>query len=179
MKCYKLTDSKGETRNNTQWGNNVTHTATGTDPNLCSVGWIHFYTEPRLAVIMNPAHADFKSPILWEAEYSGKVVHEPLKSGAKILTTIQRIPLPEISPTQKIAFGIYCAKEVYKDEQWNNWADKWLSGEDRTKESADIAYAYASAAYADTYAARAASAAAGVNVKINFVELLDKAMLIK
>ena len=169
MKCYKLTDNNGKTRKNTQWGENVSHTATGTDPDLCSDGWIHFYMDPRIAVVMNPAHANFKSPILWEVEYSGKVVHEPLKSGAKTLTTIRRIPLPEISLNQKIAFAIYCAKEVYEDEKWNLWADKWLSGEDRTQRSA---YSAADAAYY-------ASAASKKALNIDFIQLLDKAMLIK
>ena len=207
MKCFKLTDSKGKTRNNTQWGENVSHTATGTDPNLCSDGWIHFYMDPQIAVVMNHRHANFKSPILWEAEAEGEVIHESLKSGSKKLTTIKQIPLPEISLNQRIAFGIYCAKEVCKDEQWNGWADKWLSGEDRTQESAAVArsvvyhaaYHAAEAAYYAAEAARFACAAAAhvdnysfvysiansivnaadANNKIDFIALFDKAMLIK
>ena len=27
-------------------------------------------------------------------------------------------------------------KEVYKEKKWNKWADNWLSGKDRTEESA-------------------------------------------
>ena len=111
---------------------------------------------------MNPVHADFSSPRLWEAESSGDELHEPLKSGSKTLTTIKEVPLPEISLNQKIAFGILCAKEVCKDKGWNLWADKWLSGEDRTTESAKVAYnasyaAYYAASYAAYYIAAAAS----------------------
>jgi hypothetical protein len=29
-----------------------------------------------------------------------------------------------------------CAKKVYKGVAWNLWADKWLSGEDRSKSAA-------------------------------------------
>ena len=194
MKCYKLTSPHSTTRNGMIWGENITHTATGTDPNLCSDGWIHFYMDIHLAVIMNPAHGNFSTPILWEAEASGEILHEPLKSGSKTLTTIRQIPLPEISLIQRIAFAIYCTKEVYKNNQWNNWADKWLSGEDRSKESAVDAASAASAAtttaYYATAAAYYATAAAyyattavvnsfDLNNKINFRKLLNKAMLIK
>ena len=189
MKCFKLTDNNGKTRNFTQWGSNVTHTATGTDPNLCSNGWIHFYMDPWIAVVMNPIHVEFHNPILWEAEAEGEVIHELFKSGSKTLTTIRQIPLPEISLNQRIALGIYCAKEVFEDGQWNNWADKWLSGEDRSKESAVVAsnagcYAAANAANAAYYSSAYYSATAidysiDVNNKINFRELLNKAMLIK
>jgi len=172
---YKLTDKFGQTKDNTKWGNNVSHTAKGKGKELCSDGWIHYYTHPLLAVLMNPIHAKFASPKLWEAEASGKIINEPFKSGCKTLTTIKKIPLPEISRVQKIAFGILCAKEVCKGKAWNKWADKWLSGKDRSRESADAAaddaynaddaYAARDAAYAArsaathaTHAARAAAA---------------------
>ena len=154
---YKLTDKFGQTRRNTKWGNNVSHTAKGKGKVLCSNGFIHYYTHPLLAVLMNPIHAKFESPRLWEAEASGKILDEALKSGCKTLKTIKEIPLPEVSKVQRVAFGILCGKDVCKDKEWNLWADKWLSGADRSKESASAAYAAASAAYA---AARAAADAA-------------------
>ena len=161
MKCYKLTDKNGQTRNDTQWGPNVSHSAEGKGENLCSDGWIHFYTNPLIAILMNPIHANFAQARLWECESSGKELHESLKSGCKTLTTIREIPLPKISMTQRIAFGILCTKEVCKDERWNNWADKWLSGEDRTKKSAAAAAVAAAAAAASAaYDAAAASDAA-------------------
>jgi len=165
---FKLTDENGQTKGDTQWGKNISHTAKGNSKELCSDGFIHYYTHPLLAVLMNPVHADFKSPKLWEAEASGKIINEPFKSGCKTLTTIKKIPLPEISRVQKIAFGILCAKEVCKGKAWNKWADKWLSGKDRSRESADAAAddaynaddAYAAAAYALAADAAAAYAAA-------------------
>ena len=156
MKAYKLTDKNGQTRSQTQWGPGVSHSAKGDcGQPLCSDGWMHFYTNPLIAVLMNPIHAEFKSPKLWECETSGEELHEALKSGCKTLTTIEEIPLPEITLNQKIAFGILCAKEVCTDEAWNQWADRWLNGEDRTKESAAASDAAAinASAYAASYAA--------------------------
>ena len=200
MKAYKLTDENNQSKNNTKWGKNVSVTATGDGKTLCSDGFIHFYTSPLIAVLMNPFHAGFKSPRLWECETSGEHIHEPLKSGCKTLTTIKEIPLPKITREQRIAFAILCAKKVSKDEAWNLWADKWLSGEDRSKESAKVAayayayayasadssaaysaYAYAASAYAASAAAASAayddaSAAAVADKSIDFANLAEKAM---
>jgi len=141
MKAYKLTDQEGKTRNDTQWGENITHEATGTGIELCSNGWIHFYTDPLIAVLMNPAHASFSNPILWECEVAGDVLHEPLKSGCKRLTTIKQIPLPTVTTNQKVAFGIMCAITVYKEKDYLEWALNWLSSELST-DSCNMVFGY-------------------------------------
>jgi hypothetical protein len=163
MKCYKLTDQNWKTRNNTKWGPNVTHvTHDNIDRKLCSSSWIHFYTDPVLAILMNPNHADFNNPVLWDAESTGEELHESLKSGAKGLTTIKIVETPEITIVQKVCFAILCSKHVYNNPLWIEWADKYLSGEDRTQKSAfDVAAFHAAAAvHADAVHAAAAAAAA-------------------
>jgi hypothetical protein len=160
MKCYKLTDHNGQTKNNTQWGPNVTHKASGTNNNLCSNGWIHFYTDPAIAVLLNPNHADFKNPILWEVETIGEVKHELLKSGSKGLITLHQIALPEYTIVQKVCFAILCAKFVYKDIEWNEWANSYLTGVDRSKAASCAAYAATAYTFADADAAAAIQAAA-------------------
>jgi hypothetical protein len=204
---YKLTTQEGKTKNNTQWGENVTHEATGDiKQDLCSDAWIHAYTHPLLAALMNPVLSNIENPIHWEGKGEGEAKFEPLKCGFRKFTTLRQIPLPEVTDVQKIAFGILCAKEVYKDSSWNQWADKWLSGEDRTKSSAYAAYAaadvvayYAAAdAAADAasnaakyaadaaYAANAAYAAANAAVyaaskgkELDFVSIALKAKAVK
>jgi len=157
MKAYKLTDSMSMTKNNTLWGENITHEATGDDTqDLCSDGWIHFYQHPLIAVLMNPHHADFANPILWEGEAHEPFKHESLKSGCRSFTTIRQIPLPIISTVQRIAFGILCSLEGYKEPKYVQWANNWLSGNDRSRYTADAA---AAAAAADAAAAAAAAAA--------------------
>jgi hypothetical protein len=160
---YKLTTQEGKTRNETQWGENISHEATGDiKQDLCSDAWIHAYTHPLLAVLMNPAHADIENPILWEGKGEGEAKFESLKCGFRKFTTLKKIPLPEVNVVQKAAFGILCAKEINTDSSWNQWADKWLSGEDRTKSSAYAAANAANAAAA--YAAYAAANAADADV---------------
>jgi hypothetical protein len=169
---YKLTDQNSQTQNNTTWGENITHTAKGENPILCSDGLIHAYEDPLIAVFLNPIHGAFENPILWTAIGEGELVREGfLKCGCKTLTTIERISLPEVIPNQRVAFGILCALEVCQDTAFVKWANSWLDGSDRSEKSAsNAAYAAraaryiawkaawndASAAYAAAYAANAA-----------------------
>lgn len=47
---WKLTDEVGCTRNHTQWAVGVEHSASGDCEDLCSDGWIHFYTDPLVGL---------------------------------------------------------------------------------------------------------------------------------
>ena len=112
-------------------------------------------------MFLNPIHANFRNPILWEAEGVIEKNDHSLKVGVKSLTTTRQIPLPDVSDEQRIKFGILCAKQVCKDKKWNSWADNWLSGQDRSTASASATCAYAAAAYsAAAYSAAAAGTAA-------------------
>jgi hypothetical protein len=167
-KLYKLTDSYGKTCNDTQWGPGVSHSGTG-EGELCGPGWIHAYEHPLIAVLMSVIHANFKNPRLWEAE--GEIARRDgqLKCGCKTLTTVREIPLPEITMEMRVRFAILCAKEVCASYRaWNAWADKWLSGEDRTQAAAKAGKAAAwaleaSEAWASAAAAAWASEAAWTN----------------
>jgi hypothetical protein len=159
IKLYKLTDGDGQTRGGTQWGPGVSHSGTGMGE-LCGPGWIHAYEHPLVAVLMNPIHANFRTPRLWEAEGEVGLRDGQFKCGCKTLTVIREIPLPSITTETRVRFAIMCAKEVCACPSWNAWADKWLSGEDRS-EAADAAAAReADAARAAAWAAREAQAAA-------------------
>jgi hypothetical protein len=164
MKLYKLTNENYETRNNTKWGENVTHTASGKG-GLCSSGWLHAYLSPELAALLNPIHANFSNPILWEAEGEVELSDNDLKVGCKSLKTIKIIDLPLITIEQRVEIAIRCALEICKDEKFTIWVNNWLDGTDRSASSADATDAtYATAAYyaasAAYYAANAAYAAA-------------------
>ena len=146
MKLYKLTDKDGYTRrgasNETLWGSNVTHRATGTG-GLCTNGVIHAYEHPLIAAFMNPIHGDFKNPVLWIAE--GEVTHREghLKCGSRELTTIKKTRLPKITQEQLVRISIYCALSQIKDPAFEKWAKDWLSGKDRTEAAAAAAWAEA------------------------------------
>jgi len=155
IKLYKLTDRDGQTRGGTQWGPGVSHSGTG-EGELCGPGWIHAYEHPLIAVLMNPIHAKFKNPRLWEAEGEVGLRDGQIKCGCKTLTTIREIPLPSITTEMRVRFAILCAKEVCACLSWNAWSDRWLSGEDRSEAAAGAA---SWAAWAAQAAARAAAEA--------------------
>ena len=84
MKLYKLTNAKDQTYGETQWGEGVEHTTDGFG-DLCGPGWLHAYTDPLLAVLLNPLHAGFCTPHLWEAEGEIGRNDNGLKVGCKRL----------------------------------------------------------------------------------------------
>lgn len=144
-KLYKVTDRHGNTtggyfENATtlHWYEGVSHVATGTGNMLCSRGVIHAYVDPLLAVLLDPIHGNYGSGMmLWEAD--GDVVVEgagQLKVGCKTLKTIRKIVVPAVTAEQRTRFAILCAKEVYANHFWVAWADRWLSGEDRSEVAA-------------------------------------------
>jgi hypothetical protein len=176
--CYKLTNEDNNTYNGTQWGPGISHETDGT-LGLCGPGWLHYYDDPLLAVLLNPIHGNFspRTMRLWKCLPEGKIKEDSGKKfGCTKLTTLEQIAIPEISTRQKAAFGILCALEVYdkwenldKDKIWYNWAKKWLSGTDNaTTADANIAYGTACIAVQDannspyTAAHAAAHAAYGV-----------------
>jgi hypothetical protein len=165
----KLTDKNCYTKNRTLWGENITHEATGSSNQaLCSDGWIHFYEHPLIAVFMNPMHAHFNEPRLYSCLIEGEIKKDgQLKSGCRKLTTLSRLPLPVITSEQRTEIGIRCAMIVYKKQHWSLWAQKWLSGEDRTEKSADDATYEAAAVHAAAYAAAAAADANAADAAVD------------
>ena len=184
MKLYKLTNEQGRTYGETQWGAGITHTAPGRG-DLCGPGWIHAYTDPLLAVLLNPIHANFNSPRLWEADGEVGLSDHSLKVGCARLTTIRELPLPQITLEQRVRFAILCAKVVCTDRGWTRWADGWLDGTDRTAgtaaEVAEAAWAaWAARAARAVWAARAAAEAVAraveAEISIDLIALARRAV---
>jgi hypothetical protein len=171
---YKLTNQEMQTGVSppaklTRWVIGEKQTASGKG-NLCGRGWLHAYIHPLLANFLNPIHANFSNPRLFECEgFIGKD-DNGLKIGCTELTILKEIPLDKISTNQRVAFCILCAKEVYNNEEWNTWANNWLSGKDRSltaagrqvRATAGRQVRAAEAAGAEARAAAGAAAGAGL-----------------
>ena len=163
---YKLTDQNMQTYNGCKWVLGEEKTTSG-EGELCGPGWLHCYSDPLLAVLLNPIHADYENPRLFRAHVGGtsKPDHG-LKSGYTKMTLIEEIPVPAISTAQRVRFAILCAMKVYQDPGFVQWGENWLSGKDRSAEAAEAAWAAwaaaraAGAAWAAARAAGAAEAAA-------------------
>lgn len=106
LNVFKLTDQNHTTMNNTQWAPNKTHETDGDTPYLANNSWLHFYTSPITAVLLNPVHGKFQNPILWQAKAEGTILlDKDIKGGCTKLTTIQIIPTPNISDQQRVEFA--------------------------------------------------------------------------
>jgi len=161
---YKLVTQDYKTRkgktNETTWKIGKTVTAKGAPKQpLCSDGWLHCYDSPELAAILNPVHADIENPRLLAVETHGRGLSDRgLKRGYRAMKPVREMDVPNPTPEHRVRFAISCGKAVYKNPAWNEWADKWLSGEDRTFHAAHVAACNADAA-ARTAAFNAANAA--------------------
>jgi len=164
MKLYKLTDSNDRTYGDCQWGTGVCHKTSGKGE-LCGEGFTHWYTDPLLAILLNPIHAhfDLTKAHLWEG--IGVVAKEDrgLKVGCRTAATVKRIELPYLSLDVVVVFSILCAiRAGHHSTSWLLWAYSWLQGINRQRSAAEAAYAAAAAkaAYAAKTAAYAAKTAA-------------------
>ena len=174
---YKLTTQDMKTRagesNEVTWEVGKWVEATGDIGNgLCSDAYIHWYEgSPELALLLNPIHANIKKPRCWEVECGGEeAMDHGLKGGSRRVRLVREVPVPEITMEHRVRFAILCAKETCDDPAWNRWADKWLSGEDRSNRAAwdaeSAAWAAIEAAESTAWstawsAAEAAESAAG------------------
>jgi hypothetical protein len=176
---YKLTDKNMRTYNGFQWELGKEYTIEKKGNTLCTDEVFHFYDDPRLAVIFNSIHANYKNPLLFKCKCD-EVIHDGLKGGSKKMKLIEQMELPKINLNQKIAFGIKCALHIYFDKSFVKWADNWLSGKNRSAAAAAEVYAAATADAAAEYSATAAwvyavaTAAERDDVQINFIEIIDK-----
>lgn len=136
MKYYKLLNQDLTSYNHTEWEIGVPVTVTVEGNKMCSNQVLHCYNHPLLAVILNPIHANLSNPKLFEISVDKIVNNDGLKFASKSQTLLKKISLPFLSTVQKVEFAIKVAKTVYSDEKWNEWADKWLSGSDRSIASA-------------------------------------------
>ena len=140
MNC-KFTDSDNTTYNDTIWVPGKWRKTDGSGE-LCGPGWLHYYEHPLLAELHNPIHGKYDTGAkLWEIQVGRKILRDDqMKAGATRIRLIREIGRPDITIVQRLAYGILCAKAVYRDRTWNNWADKWLSGEDRSGNAANDGY---------------------------------------
>lgn len=135
---YKLTNQNLQTHNGFQWVIGVEQIIDNVGNALCTDQVFHFYDSPEEAAFYNPIHADIKNPICWEVDCD-QVIHDGIKGGAKRMMLLKQVHFPAISIDKRVRIAIRCAKLVYRDKNWNIWADNWLSGKDRSEKAAAAA----------------------------------------
>lgn len=79
---YKLTDQNMQTYNGYPWKRGKWQEPIGDSSYLCNPGWLHSYSHPLIAVLLNPIHANIKNPRLFKCLVKGKHLNDRgLKEG--------------------------------------------------------------------------------------------------
>lgn len=138
---YKLTDADGYTRRGksgeTLWKVGAKIAPQGVyrgEP--CGSGCLHFYGTPEEATLYDPIHAMFGfTARLFRIEVQNAETDGLKWWTAQSVCVIEELPLPEISAKTLIAWGI-C---ITPHRDTRDWAVGWLSGRDRTGDSARAA----------------------------------------
>ena len=82
-------------------------------------------------------------------------VYENCERGDWLIWFLRRSQ--KITKTQAVTIAITCAKHVYHGKKWNEWADRWIDGSDRTKARAAAESAAEWAEWAAEWAAESAA----------------------
>ena len=140
---YKVTDHEDHAGYEPQWGEGITHKTDG-EGELGSKHWIIAYEHPLLAMFHNPIHGHYDGlwhGHLWEctSDDAEPIREGQMRVGVRSLTTVKQLELPEFPLGQRVYYGILCALAVYNEEGFVVWAQKWLSGEDRSAGAARAA----------------------------------------
>jgi hypothetical protein len=139
---YKLTDEFLKTHIGRQWILNEWQNPSWDEELYC-------YSDPILAILLNPIHANIAKPHLFRAETDGGCIR-----------LIEELPLPVITLNQCIHFIILCSLDTYNNVCWQKWATDWLSGADRLEDSARAAWKMLELLEEADVAAKVAKAAA-------------------
>lgn len=94
--------------------------------------------------------------------------YDDLKTAAKHFTALEKLLTPKVTLAQHVAFAILCVRQINAQPEFILWSDKWLSGEDRSVESAGHMAKTAWAEPARMAASAADSAAKGRAVRAEY-----------
>ena len=169
MLAYKLITQDRKTRggcpNETTWPIGEWREATGNLlQGLCSDAYIHCYSDPYLAMFLNPIHTNITDPIVCEVEVDGECTHDgQIKSGYRSMRVVRDLDIPAPTMEQYVEFAIRCAMSLPGSApEFVQWATDWLTGKDRSAAAAADAAAHAAYVAATDVATHAAAAVAAV-----------------
>lgn len=136
--CYLLTDANGRSLRGSQLhsGHLIQSRHDGED--LISRNTWECMSTPQLAVMVNPLHAQSAPARLFEIRHR-EVALVPRRAGVNLY--IRELSVPTVVPIQKLAFAIMAVRDLDYDHPFTDWAQRWLSGADRTTIAARLALA--------------------------------------
>jgi hypothetical protein len=139
MARYLLTDAENHTwRGSTIYpGHSVF--SSNTPDNIVSTNADEMGESALMAIMLNPWHSQLEQRKMLELEFSQISV---VKSDPRISMLVRETQVPSVTTDQKIVFALMVIQEVYKNEVFCNWSENWISGNDRSPESAGKMFSY-------------------------------------
>ena len=133
----KWVDQDMTTMNDTLWKVGVPNELPEKDDlQLCAKGLFYYVTHPLLAVMFKSFHNCIHYTRLYEVNPEGKIVKNWDKCGSTKLTLVKELEVPTVTVKQRTAFALLSVLEVYSDEVFVEWANKWLNNKDRSTKTA-------------------------------------------
>lgn len=139
MKCYKLVSQKYETNLHAipiKWeiGKAVKAKGLVTDHIFVHNSWIECCDEPLVGLFLNVDCWRIPAPriLVVDGEGSGISLWNYKRLFREVTPISEVLNVTPPNPTQQMAFAILCTKRVCTHQRWNEWADNWLSGVDRS-----------------------------------------------
>jgi len=139
MAKYILADSANRTRNGSRVFPGRSTFSSQASNNIVAQNASDIGASPLVAIMLNPWHAQLENPKMLELHFTSIAIDS---SHPTIRMNVREVEVPEITTDQKIIFALLTISEIYKNDQFNRWASAWISGSDRSAESAGKLIAY-------------------------------------
>jgi hypothetical protein len=139
MTRYLLTNADHTTWRGNQIDTGRSVFSSNSENNVIATNADELGDSPLVAIMLNPWHAQIDQQKMLEIEISQIDV---VKNDPHINLLVRESELPSVTTDQKIVFGLMVIQEVYQKSVFNEWADGWISGSDRSAESAGRMFAH-------------------------------------
>jgi class 3 adenylate cyclase len=134
--AFVLTDQLNCSADGREWGQRVTQVATGLDEDDDD-GHIVCYTSPNVAALLNAQNEQFRMPRLWEASVDRDLTPGDAIVACREVTTTRQVSMLMLTGMHHARFAVLCARAANaagsdENTEFGQWAEGWLSGQDRS-----------------------------------------------
>lgn len=133
MAKYILADSANHTRQGSRILPGHSTFSSQTPNNIVAQNASEIGASPLVAIMLNPWHAQLGKAKMLELHFAAISIDT---SDPTIRMNVREVAVPETTTDQKIIFALMVISAVFKNDQFNEWAEKWINGSDRSAESA-------------------------------------------
>lgn len=135
---YLITNHKNETWRDVTWGENVTHSETNTNY------FFEVFKSPILAAYLAPrqiSQYQESNCRIWLASGAGKFINWGLSAQFETLTAVKDINFKFPDTENRRVCAILAAMNLIVDADFTEWSINYLSGKDKSVETAEKVYA--------------------------------------